>query len=81
LLIYEEISVEIPFDKLSQELLEALIQEFVTREGTDYGEGEHSLSEKVIEVRKLLVQGKAKIVFDPESETCNIVAGWLKTVN
>ena len=53
----------------------AIIEEFVLREGTDYGQGEYSLEEKVADVERQLERGVARIVFDPKSETCDIVAG------
>lgn len=64
--------VDIPWQQLQPETLRALIEEFVTRDGTDYGSREADLETKVKQVRRLLEQGKAKIVFDPESETCDI---------
>lgn len=67
--------MEIPFDRLAPEILRAVIEEFVTREGTDYGDVEYSLDDKIEQVRKLLVQGKAHIVFDEASESCDIVIG------
>ncbi len=65
--------VVIPFQELSPEVLEGIIQEFVLREGTEYGAKEYSLPEKVEHVRKQLEQGKAQIIFDPKEESCDIV--------
>ena len=42
--------MEIPYKKLAPDVLRAVIEEFVTREGTDYGEGNFSLDEKVAQV-------------------------------
>lgn len=64
----------IPPEQLSPEALQGLLEEFVTREGTDYGENEFSLNEKVNHVRAQLRGGSAKIAFDPRSETCTIVS-------
>ncbi len=66
--------MEIPYQKLEPEILRAVITEFVTREGTDYGDHVFSLDEKIAAVRRQLVEGCARIVFDVESETCNVVA-------
>ena len=63
----------IPYDQLSPESLHGVIEEFVTRDGTDYGEVEVSLDIKINQVLRQLKSGKALIVFDPESETCNIL--------
>lgn len=64
--------MDIPWQNLQPETLRALIEEFVTRSGTDYGEKEISLETRVRQVQELLRTGKAKVVFDPETETCDI---------
>ncbi len=65
--------VEVPSGALAPETLRRLVEEFVTRDGTDYGRREKDLEEKVSDVMRQLRQGEAKIVFDPESGTANIV--------
>jgi uncharacterized protein YheU (UPF0270 family) len=65
--------IEIPFPSLAKETLQALIESFVLREGTDYGEYELSLEQKVESVRKQLEKGKLKILFDENEESCTIV--------
>jgi hypothetical protein len=64
----------IPFNELSPEALQGVIQEFVTRDGTDYGEREIPLDTKVQKVMNQLHSGKVVIVFDQKTETCNIVS-------
>jgi uncharacterized protein YheU (UPF0270 family) len=63
----------IPYERLSPEALLGLIEEFVTRDGTDSGYTGKSLDENMAMVRRQLKQGQALIVFDQESNTCNIV--------
>lgn len=65
--------VEIPLDALSAEALQGLIEAFVGREGTDYGARERTLEEKVADVRRQLERGEARIVFDPDTESINIL--------
>ena len=65
--------VEVPLDALSHAALAAVIESFVNREGTDYGARERSLEEKVADVRRQLERGEAQIVFDPNTESINIV--------
>jgi len=65
--------VEIPVGRISPEALDGLIEEFVTRDGTDYGEQEQTLEAKKRAVAGQLDRGEVVIVFDPESETCNLV--------
>lgn len=64
--------MDIPWQALEASTLRALIEEFVSREGTDYGQREVPFESKVEEVHQLLRIGKAKIVFDPETESCDI---------
>jgi uncharacterized protein YheU (UPF0270 family) len=64
--------IEIPLDALPEATLLALLESFVAREGTDYGERECTLAEKVADVRRQLERGEARIVFDPETESVNI---------
>ena len=65
-------SVTVPYTELAAELLHAVVESYVLREGTDYGEREFSLEEKVAHVMGRLKRGEAQIVFDPETETVSI---------
>jgi hypothetical protein len=65
--------VEVPHAQLAPELLRRLIEEFVTRDGTDYGAIERTLAEKVAVVLRQLRTGEAAIVVDAASETIDIV--------
>ena len=65
--------VVVPHTQLSAELLRGVVESFVLREGTDYGEREVSLEQKVANVIRQLERGEAHIVFDPESESISIV--------
>ena len=71
----ESRGVVIPPDQLGPDALRGLIEEFVTRDGTDYGVVEQSVSQKVAAVIAQLESGEAQLVFDPETETTNIVLG------
>lgn len=65
--------IEVPMDKLGSEILTRIIEEFVLREGTDYGSSEVSLETKVGQVYKQLEKGDVKIFFEPESESVTLV--------
>lgn len=65
--------VRIPLSRLSRESLDAIVEEFVTREGTDYSHRDYSLREKRSAVLEALRDGHAQIVFDPDTSTCHIV--------
>ena len=68
-----ESPVRIPLDALSAEVLRALVESFVNREGTDYGRVERSFEAKVADVMRQLERGEAEVVFDPESESVTIL--------
>lgn len=65
--------VEIPYQSIEKDTLIALIESFVLREGTDYGEQEISLDKKVNDIFLQLQSGDLKILFDDKEESCNIV--------
>jgi uncharacterized protein YheU (UPF0270 family) len=65
--------IVIPHTSLSPEALRGVIESFVLREGTDYGEREYTLDEKVAHVLAQLERGEAQIEFDPDTETVDIV--------
>ncbi len=66
-------ALEIPYRELSDSALRGVIEAFVLREGTDYGETHHSLEDKVQQVRHQLERREARIVFDPNTESVDIV--------
>ncbi len=63
----------IPWQEVSPETLENLIETFVLREGTDYGEHERSLEDKVDDVRRQLERGEVLLVWSELHETVNIM--------
>ena len=65
--------LNIPWERLSAAALEGVIDEFVTREGTDYGHGEPDLTAKRADVMRQLRSGDAVISFDPATKTCTLL--------
>ncbi len=63
----------VPYDKLSPKALQGLIAEFVTRDGTDYGEREASLRSKVAQVRRQLEARKSVILYNTEDSSTAVV--------
>ncbi len=63
----------IPWQQIDPEPLNNLIEAFVLREGTDYGEQERSLAQKVEDVRRQLERGEAVLVWSELHETVNIM--------
>jgi uncharacterized protein len=62
----------IPVNKLSAKALQGVIEEFISRNGTDYGAMESSLETNIRQVKSKLKDGSAVLVFDDETETTNI---------
>ena len=63
----------IPHAALATDVLRGVIEAFVLREGTDYGEKEFSLEQKVLHVMAQLERGDVQILFDPTSQTVDLV--------
>ena len=66
--------VVIPPDRLEPDVLTALVEEFVNREGTDYGRVERDFARKVGEVLAQVRRQQVVICYDPRSETCNLLS-------
>lgn len=62
----------IPHEQLSDDALRGLMEEFITREGTDYG-WETSLERKVEQVKAQIQRGDVAIVFDPATESVSLL--------
>ena len=62
----------IPINKLSATALKGVIEEFITRCGTDYGTVEATMDTKFSQVKDQLKNGIAVRVFDDQMETTNI---------
>ncbi len=65
--------VIVPHAELSAEALQGVIESFVLREGTDYGSHDVSLQQKVAQVLRQLERKEAQIVYDPDTESIDIV--------
>jgi len=63
---------KIPVNRLSPEALQGVIEEFISRYGTDYGESEASPETSFRQVKQKLEKGFAVLIFDDDTETTNI---------
>lgn len=63
----------IPLEQVSPETLNAIIENFVLREGTEYGSEDVSLNDKINQVHQQLKQGTALLVYSELHETVNIL--------
>jgi uncharacterized protein len=69
-----EQGIEIPHEQLDPETLRRLIQEFVSRDGADWGETGGTLDDKVEQVLQQLRVHKVKVVYDLSSQTANLIS-------
>jgi hypothetical protein len=67
--------VRIPHTELSADALRGVVESFVLREGTDYGQHEATFESKVDDVMRQLDRGEAEILWDPASESVHLVTG------
>ena len=65
--------MNIPYDAISPSALRGLIEELITREGTEHGDRDVPLETKVLQVMSQLKLGTAVILYDPETEGCGIL--------
>ena len=66
-------TILVPHTELEPQILRKVIESFITREGTDYGEIEFSMSDKVAHIMQQLEKKEVWIVFDSESESITII--------
>jgi uncharacterized protein YheU (UPF0270 family) len=64
----------IPYEQLSDETLDNIIEAFVLREGTDYGDVEYTLAQKVEHVKRQLASGEAIVEYSEEHESVTLIA-------
>jgi uncharacterized protein len=66
-------SVTIPHGELSADALRGVIESFILREGTDYGDKVVAHDDKVAQVLLQLDRDEARILFDPLDASVTIV--------
>ncbi len=63
----------IPLEQISKDTLTAIIEDFILREGTDYGAIDTSKADKIAQVKLQLEQGSAVLVYSELHESVNIL--------
>jgi uncharacterized protein YheU (UPF0270 family) len=63
----------IPYKDLEPDTLTSIIREFVLREGTEYGEEDVPLAQKIAQVKMQLADGSAFLVYSELHDTVNIL--------
>lgn len=63
----------IPADQIQTDTLNNILEEFINREGTDYGDVEYDLTSKVNQLRPKVLRGDILIVFDEKLESVTLM--------
>jgi len=71
---HHEDGVEVPYEGLDPETLCNMIEEFVSRDGADWGDAGGTMEAKIEQVIRQFKAGKIKVVFDLRSQSANIVS-------
>ena len=69
----KEIPIEILPHQLSESALRGIIENFILREGTDYGIAEASYETKEKQILRQIEKNEIKIIFDQKSETVSLL--------
>ena len=69
----KELGIIIPFEKLTAEALDGLIEEFILREGTDYGTTTYTTDQKKERVHKQIKNKNVVVVYDSNTEACSLL--------
>lgn len=68
-----EEGVVVPLDRINPETLRKMVEEFVTREWSELSDAGYTFEDKIEQVIQQLKDGRADVVFDLLSESCNII--------
>ena len=71
---HQEEGIEVPYQDINPETLHNMIEEFVSRDGSDWGDSGGSMEDKIKQVLRQFESGKIKVVFDLTSQSANIVS-------
>lgn len=63
----------IPWQQVPVATLDNLLQEYASRDGTDYGQVETTLADKVEQLKQQLLKGKVVIVYSELHESVNLM--------
>jgi hypothetical protein len=70
---HPEQGIEVPYQQLAADTMRRMIQEFVSRDGSDWAEVGCTLDDKVEQVLQQLKNKRVKVVFDLKTQTANLV--------
>ena len=65
--------MRVPHTQLPPDVLQRVVEDFVTRRGTDDGQIDTTLEQRVAQVLAQLVRGEAALDWDADTESINII--------
>ncbi len=65
--------VRVPLSRLDEDILQALLEEFASRDGTDYGAVETPLPDRVKSLHAQLRDNSLWLLYDADSEQWDLV--------
>lgn len=71
--VTDEQPIRVPYQQVPAETLHAIAEDFCTRDGTDYGEHEMPLADRVALLMQQLRHGEACLLFEASTQTLRIV--------
>ena len=66
--------IRVPIERLDGDTLNALLEEFASRDGTDYGASETPLDERVSQLRRQLDAGDIQLLLELTEERWDLVS-------
>ena len=66
--------VQVPLDRIAPDTRTALLEEYASRDGTDYGEQETPLAARVEQLLRQLKSGELVLLYEVEAETWDILS-------
>lgn len=69
----QEDGLDLPLERINPDTLRNLISEFVTRGWEEAGDSRYTLDDKINQVYRQLQEKKARVVYDLNTNSCNIV--------
>lgn len=64
----------VPPERLTEDVMRGILESYITRDGTDYGENELDMEDKVRQLLPQVLNGDVLIVYDEDSESINLIA-------
>jgi uncharacterized protein YheU (UPF0270 family) len=68
-----EEGIDVPLDRINPDTLRNMVVEYVTRDWSELTDAKYTLDDKIGQVIQQLKDGRAKVVFDLTTGTCNII--------